>query len=80
MQAGLTNNTKTLDTTMKSKLIIAMICVTAMCGCTNKSNGEDLEVMDIEHNNHDYILIENTKSGSISFLHSPDCKCNNKQD
>ena len=57
-----------------------MICVTAICGCTNKSNGEDLEVMDIEHNNHDYILIENTKSGSISLLHSSDCKCNNKQD
>lgn len=65
---------------MKNKLIAIMICATAYRGYTNRSNGEDLEVMDIEHNNHDYILMENTKSGSISFLHSPDCKCNNKQD
>lgn len=60
------------------KRFIVVVCAVALCGgCTHFSNGE-IECYEVEAFNHDYIVFENPKSGSITALHSEDCKC--KQD
>lgn len=51
-----------------------LVCAVTICSCTRYSNG-DIDVYDAEHNGHEYIIFENEKSGSISVLHSEDCKC-----
>lgn len=60
------------------KRFIMLVCAVALCsGCTHFSNGE-IECYEVEAFNHDYVVFENPKSGSITALHSEDCKC--KQD
>jgi hypothetical protein len=50
------------------------MCVVALSGCTRQSDG-DIEVYDAVHNEHEYVIFENEKSGCISVLHSLDCQC-----
>lgn len=55
-----------------------LVCAVALCsGCTRFSNGE-IERYEVEAFNHDYVVFENPKSGSIAVLHSDSCKCENK--
>lgn len=52
-----------------------LLCAVALCsGCTHFSNGY-IECYEVEAFNHDYIMFENPKSGSITAVHSEDCKC-----
>lgn len=52
------------------KRFIVVVCAVALCGsCTHFSNG-DIECYEV--------VFENPKSGSITAVHSEDCKC--KQD
>lgn len=59
------------------RIISILFCAVALCGCTRFSNAE-IECYEVEAFNHDYIVFENPKSGSITAVHSEDCKC--KQD
>jgi type IV pilus biogenesis protein CpaD/CtpE len=56
------------------QVIIIAMCVVALSGCTRQSDG-DIEVYDAVHNEHEYVIFENEKSGCISVLHSLDCQC-----
>lgn len=52
-----------------------LVCAVALCsGCTRFSNAV-IECYEVDAFNHDYIMFENPKSGSITALHSEDCKC-----
>ena len=52
------------------KRFIVVVCAVALCSsCTHFSNG-DIECYEVEAFNHDYIVFENPKSGSITALHS----------
>lgn len=52
-----------------------LVCAVALCsGCTRFSNA-DIECYEVEAFNHDYVVFENPKSGSITAVHSEDCQC-----
>ena len=57
------------------RFIMMLVCAVALCsGCTHFSDGE-IECYEVEAFNHDYIVFENPKSGSITAVHSEDCEC-----
>lgn len=56
------------------RFIMMLVCAVALCGCTRFSNGE-IECYQVEAFNHDYVVFENPKSGSIAVLHSDSCQC-----
>lgn len=57
------------------RFIMMLVCAVALCSsCTRFSNGE-IECYQVEAFNHDYVVFENLRSGSIAALHSEDCEC-----
>ena len=60
------------------RFIMMLVCAVALCGCTHFSNAE-IECYEVEAFNHDYIVFENEKSGSITAVHSENCECKNNK-
>lgn len=61
------------------KKLFYLVALFTIVSC-NKSPkvGDEIEynIIDVEYENHTYTLFDNL-NGSLSAIHSPNCKCNN---
>jgi hypothetical protein len=62
------------------KRLIYIVALIAIASCNSLPQiGEEVEynIVSVDYENHEYILFNNL-NGSLSAIHSPNCKC--KQD